>query len=172
MGSRKNQINSIRAFDKSGLAEKGYQYFLVGGDEPGADLVKIEAAKTEGVVVLGYVNDDELKRLYKTTVGFVLMSHLEGFGMPIAEAASYGAPCLVTRGGVCEEVGGSSVLVAEPDDIDEIAERLVQLSNIDFESKNLLFRSARNHMEKFLPDLISGQWGELVQSIFDASEMD
>jgi glycosyltransferase involved in cell wall biosynthesis len=87
VGQRKNQLRAIRAFDATALAKAGYAYVICGGlHEAGADLVVEQARRTPNVILPGYVNDAELRWLYKNATGFVLPSLLEGFGLPAAEA--------------------------------------------------------------------------------------
>jgi glycosyltransferase involved in cell wall biosynthesis len=90
IGARKNQLRSIQAFKSSGLADEGCAYVICGGPEPGADEVVALAKDTAGVMLCGYVNDKELRWLYRNARGFVLPSLLEGFGLPAAEAIKNG----------------------------------------------------------------------------------
>ena len=90
VGARKNQLACVRAFARSGLADRGIQYVLCGGREPGFDEVAAVAAATPGVRIMGFVSDAELSWLYAHASGFALLSRLEGFGIPVAEAIARG----------------------------------------------------------------------------------
>lgn len=165
LGSRKNQLKSIQGFKISGLHDQGYEYLLVGSKEPGAEEV-IELAKaTPGVRVLGYVDDAQLKALYRQTTGFVLMSHLEGFGMPIVEAARYGAPCLVSTGGIFAEIGGASMLTADPESPQSIADQMLTMTNLSSEDRVLLANQAIDHIQLFDENRIYNQWRQLVHRL-------
>lgn len=96
LGDRKNQVRSIAAFERSGLAERGVSYVLCGPNEPGHEAVVAAAARTKGVKLLSYVSDGELAWLYANASGFVLASLLEGFGIPLAEAIDHNVIPLVT----------------------------------------------------------------------------
>ena len=165
LGSRKNQLKSIEGFKISGLYDKGYEYLLVGSREPGAEQVIELAETTPGVRVLGYVNNEQLKQLYQQTTGFVLMSYLEGFGMPIVEAAQYGAPCLVSAGGVFEEIGGASMFTADPAIANSIANKMLMMAELSFDQKSILAHQAMSHIQKFDETLIYNQWRHLVTRI-------
>jgi glycosyltransferase involved in cell wall biosynthesis len=78
-----------------------------GGPEPGFDAVIEAAGKMPGVILPGYVNDNQLRWLYTHASGFVLPSLLEGFGLPAAEAISYGLIPLLSKGGLCMKSQGT-----------------------------------------------------------------
>lgn len=127
IGRRKNQRATIAAFAASGLAERGVQFVLCGTKEPGGDDVVALAERTPGVRILPYVSDGELAWLYAHARGFVLMSLLEGFGVPVAEAAAYGVVPLVTEASVLGEVAGESALTAGASDTAGIAAGMIAL---------------------------------------------
>lgn len=131
IGRRKNQLRSISAYARSGLADRGIGYVLCGAREPGAEEIETIASKTPGVRLLSYVTDGELAWLYAHATGFVLASRLEGFGMPVAEAIARQVVPLVTRGSVLEEVAGPAALLTSADDENEIAAGMRQLVNMD-----------------------------------------
>ena len=165
LGSRKNQVKSIEGFKISGLHEQGYEYLLVGSKEPGSEEVIELAEATSGVRVLGYVDDEQLKQLYRQTAGFVLMSHLEGFGMPVVEAAQYGAPCLVSAGGIFAEIGGPSMLTADPNCVHSIADQMLIMASLSGEERKLLANQAIDHIQLFDESKIYNQWRDLVSHI-------
>ena len=57
-----------------------------------------------GVHILGRVNDDELRDLYRTHDVLAAPSHYEGYGMVYAEAQHHGLAVLAGRGGAGPEV--------------------------------------------------------------------
>ena len=165
IGDRKNQARSIRAFAASGLAEKGWRYVVVGGREPGAEEVIRVASETPGVVRPGYSSDSELRWLYRNASGFVLMSLLEGFGMPIIEAIEHDLPCLVSKSGVLTEIGGAATLQADPQDITSIARGMQTLAGMPRDERAQRMSSARAHIRKFERGPILDGWRALIDSI-------
>lgn len=165
IGDRKNQRRSIEAFAASGLADKGWRYAVVGGPEPGADAVIQLAESTPGVVRLGYVTDSELRWLYRNASGFVLMSFLEGFGMPVIEATEHDLPCLVSRSGILSEVGGDATLQADPDDVASISEGMRRLAEMGADERVRRISQARAHIRTFEREPILDQWREFAARV-------
>ena len=128
IGRRKNQQASIRAFALSGLADMGYQYVICGSREPGYPAVLAEAERTPGVLILPYVSDAQLRWLYAHAQGFVLVSLLEGFGVPVAEAMRCGRIPLISAGSVLEEVAGPTAIAVDPGSVSDIADGMAQLA--------------------------------------------
>ena len=164
LGKRKNQAASIEAFKKSGLFRKGYSYLLTGPFEDDLDFLR-GAEATEGVKILGYVSDAELVWLYQNATAFVLMSLLEGFGMPVVEASSYHLPCIVTRGGILEEVGGPSMLTASPENVEEIARQMVAISEMSIEQRRSIADLSVRYAQKFEREAILSKWRQHIDAV-------
>jgi glycosyltransferase involved in cell wall biosynthesis len=72
------------------------------------------AAQLEGAAKLvGWVDDDELARLYATSAAYVQASRHEGFGMAVAEAMLAGSIPVVTRVGALPEVVGDAGIIVD-----------------------------------------------------------
>ena len=149
VGRRKNQTQSIAAYARSGLAERGVRYVICGGKEPGHEEVREAAARTPGVHLLDYVTDAELRWLYAQASGFVLMSHLEGFGMPVSEAVRHRLIPLVSDDGVLCEVAGEGALAADPYDPAAIARRMVALVDMSADERRERLARLEVTMERY-----------------------
>ena len=73
------------------------------------------------VRTLGYVRDEQRRRLYCDAAVLVLPSLDEGFGLPALEAMTVGVPVVASNRGALPEVVGDAGLLVEPDDAAGIA---------------------------------------------------
>jgi glycosyltransferase involved in cell wall biosynthesis len=158
LGRRKNQCTMIKAFARSGLARDGVRYVLCGALEPGSAEVERAAADTPGVLLLPYVSDAQLGWLYAQAAGFVLVSRLEGFGMPVAEAISHDLVPLVTRDSVLEEVAGAGALVADAEDASEIAAGMMRLIVMEEGERARRQELLRHALGRFSPAAFRTGW--------------
>lgn len=85
----------------------------------------IARAGLEGrVIMLGEVTDAELAGLYRQCEAFVFPSLYEGFGLPVLEAMSNGAPVVCSNASSLPEVAGDSAIYFDPRDVNDIARAL------------------------------------------------
>jgi glycosyltransferase involved in cell wall biosynthesis len=76
---------------------------------------QIRAAGTGGLVHwTGFVPDDELRHLHTASLGLVLVSEAEGFGLPAVEAAACGSPVIATTRSPLPELLEGAGFFVEP----------------------------------------------------------
>ncbi|EKE43134.1 group 1 glycosyl transferase [Oceaniovalibus guishaninsula JLT2003] len=162
IGARKNQAATIRAYAASGLAGRGVGYVLCGSREPGCEDVAKAAAATPGVVLLDHVSDEVLAWLYDNAAGFVLVSRLEGFGMPVAEAIARDLVPLISAGGVLEEVAGPAALTADPGDEAGIARQMSALAAMTAAEKARRRSDLSQAITRFTPERFRDAWRRVL----------
>ncbi len=118
---RKNIKRLVEAYAELPEAIRAkYALVLAGGkgwkDEEIMEVIRQKQA--EGVVILqtGYISDEEKTTLYAHARCFTLLSHYEGFGMPILEAMQHHIPTLVSDIPVFHEVAGAAARYCSKDD--------------------------------------------------------
>lgn len=130
---RKNILGLLEAY--SLLPKKitnNYQLVLAGGkgwlDE---DIHRrLQELEELDIVVTGYVEDDELPKLYKGAAVFVYPSFYEGFGMPPLEAMACGVPVITSNNSSLPEVIGQAGISVNATDSQELSRQIEKvLSN-------------------------------------------
>lgn len=72
------------------------------------------------IVTVGYISEDELNSLLAMTKGLAMLSHYEGFGIPIARARANGLPVLTAINSSLPEASALSDVFVSPFSVDEI----------------------------------------------------
>ncbi len=80
------------------------------------------------LVFTGYVTDAELAWLYASCRAFLYPSLFEGFGLPVLEAMSLGAPVVCSDATSLPEVAGQAALLVDPLDVAGLARAMAAVS--------------------------------------------
>jgi glycosyltransferase involved in cell wall biosynthesis len=89
----------------------------------------------DNVRIVKNITDEEKKAFYKKAQLLYFVTKFEGFGFPVLEAQAVGTPVLASDDGSLLEILGSSALLVNPDDTEEIAQGLHHiLSDADYAS--------------------------------------
>lgn len=73
---------------------------------------------------VGYVDDRQIAVLMNQTIGLVMPSLWEGFGLPALEAMACGTPVIASKTGSLPEITENAALMVDPYSIEEIAAAL------------------------------------------------
>lgn len=114
------------------------------------------------VMLLGYVEANELPLLYAGAELFVYPSLYEGFGLPPLEAMACGTPVACSRTSSLPEVVGTSALLFDPLSPDDIANAIREiLENRDLRER--LHQEGLRRAERFTWEKCAGKTLELYQ---------
>jgi glycosyltransferase involved in cell wall biosynthesis len=137
---RKNLLTLLAAFDE--MRARMAPQSGAGADEADLDLVvvggrgwrdrhlldELKSRTTLGRVRwLGYIPENDLIALYGGARLFVYPSRLEGFGLPVLEAMSCGAPVVASDVAALREVAGDAAVFVPPGDVTALHQAIAGL---------------------------------------------
>jgi len=151
---RKNLGRLIEAF--AALPEailRDHQLVIPGKlDQGRSDLLRATALEAgldaSALLLLGYVSEDDLRVLYRSTALFVFPSLHEGFGLPVLEAIASGAPVIASNTSSLPEVVGNEEALFDPLDTASISELIHRVLS-DAAFKQSLIDSGLKQVEQF-----------------------
>ena len=79
------------------------------------------------IVIPGYINNADLPFIYNKAFAFLYTSLRESFGIPLLEAMACGTPVITSNTSSMPEIGGSEVLMVNPQNANEITEKMLLL---------------------------------------------
>jgi len=129
---RKNQLGLLHAYAK--LRKKmpdTVPLVLAGGRGWLMDSFEQAIADLElqhHVVRLGYVTETELLWLYQHCFCLVYPSFFEGFGLPVLEAMTVGAPVITSNSSSIPEITGPETMLIDPGNSDSITDAMFTLA--------------------------------------------
>jgi glycosyltransferase involved in cell wall biosynthesis len=102
----------------------------------------------EGLLLTGFVPDEQLRALYERATLFVFPSLYEGFGFPVLEAMAAGACVVVRNASAMPEIVGEAGVCLETASEDELAAALRRLL-ADAAQRRALGEAARRRAAQF-----------------------
>ncbi len=143
---RKNVAGLMQAFARlPSQLRAQFQILIIGKTQTGeVDALRRTAhqfgLEQDDVVYAGYIDDNELARLYNICRAFVFPSFYEGFGLPALEAMQCGAPVIASNSTSIPEVIGSTAALFDPNSVDDIADKLQRVLTDDAFRADLIAR--------------------------------
>ena len=127
---RKNFERLFKAFEMLGPINRGLHLVIIGGEgwknKKFLKMVRMHPLKTH-LHMTGYLPRDQLASYYENAICLMFPSLYEGFGLPILEAMSCGAPVITSNTSSMPEVAGDAALLVNPYDTSAIADAMNNL---------------------------------------------
>lgn len=102
----------------------------------------------EDVIHFDYMQVEELCKVIGAAYALTFVSLLEGFGIPVVEAMKCNVPVIVSNTTSLPEVAGDAGLLVNPEDENDIAEKLIKIYK-DENLRESLIGNCKTQSEKF-----------------------
>ena len=122
--ANKNIATVVAAFHKAKFADT--VLVLTGARDPKV-FGRIMHIHSEGVCMVGFISDAELRSLYEHALALVFPSLYEGFGLPPLEAMTCGCPVIISEQPALSEVCGDAALRCPAEDTVQIMKHMQAL---------------------------------------------
>jgi glycosyltransferase involved in cell wall biosynthesis len=119
---------------------------------------------TGRVIFLHNVTFPELPAIYQLASIFIYPSRYEGFGLPVLEAISSGTPVIAATGSCLEEAGGPHSLYVDPDDENDLAQKINRIFADENLRQTMIVRG-RQHAAQFENSKLTAQLMQLYNNI-------
>lgn len=131
-------------------------------------LKKIEnSAFKARIKLIGYVPEKLKPSLYQESLAAILIGLHEGFGIPPLEAMHFQTLPIVSNLSSLPEVVGKAGITVDPTNVSEIAEKLLNVYQMNAKQKAIFSRHARKQIKQFSwkksAKLILDELGEVVE---------
>lgn len=125
---RKGIKELVWAFERAADLREGIRLRIIGqiGWDAEPILSAIRTSRwNHRIEIEGYVSESALSEAYAKCQVFVYPSYAEGFGMPVLEAMSFGAPVVTTSPTAMSEVAADCAAYCAPKDVDGLLEAML-----------------------------------------------
>jgi glycosyltransferase involved in cell wall biosynthesis len=164
---RKNPINLLKAFSKFKKRQQSNMKLVFAGrlawkTDEFIKLLSTFRFRNE-VILTGYLDKNELAKLVASAYALVYPSFFEGFGVPPLEALQCAVPAIVSNNSAMPEVGGDAYLYIDPENPDDIAEKLMLIYK-DEALRSRLIENGKRRVQLF-------SWDESAKKMWSCIEL-
>ena len=148
-------------------SSNGNNYKLVFAGKPMWGEKELEAKLSkmkcrEDVIFTGRISTEVLQLVLASSEALVLVSFLEGFGIPVLEAMKCEVPVICSNITSFPEVAGDAAIYADPYKTESIAESLSRIAGSN-KLKEELIKKGRVQREKF-------SWDKTAKAVWESIE--
>lgn len=151
---RKNVVGVLRDFAEVRKSEPNIKFIFVGKefsktselDDFGWSQTIAKFKLKDGIIIPGFVPDEELAYLYSHALAFVFPSKYEGFGLPVLEAMQSGCPVIAYKNSSIPEIAGDSAILVN--DNKSMAPAILRILKED-DLRNDLIKKGKIQVSKF-----------------------
>lgn len=160
----KNFARLLEAFARV-VRASGVTLAVAGAKWTGAERSQIRALSIgDSVRLVERPKDDHLRMLYNFAHAFVYPSHAEGFGIPLLEAMSCGAPVIASSIPVFHEVAGDAPIYFDPNDTADLAKAIE--TSFDKPARQECISRGLNRVTQFSWDKSAAGMYSVYQKVF------
>lgn len=147
---RKNLLGLLKAYNiLDDDIKKEYNLVLVGFKGWGNNkIMNIISKNKTNIHYLGFINDEELAKVYNLASLFVFPSFYEGFGLPPLEAMACGTPVVSSNLSSMPEVCVDAAVYCDPHDIEDIKNKITLVLN-DTNLQNSMIHKGLERAKQF-----------------------
>jgi len=149
--SRKNLLGLLDCLAILHRSGKKIPLVLVGPAGLDSERLQTRAKELElsgWVRQLGYMDQTELRSVYRLASAFVFPSFREGFGFPLLEAMASGLPVVASTAPAIPEVCGDGAVFFNPEDAEEMARQILLVLD-DIQAREGLVARGRRRAKDF-----------------------
>ncbi len=164
---RKNIVNLIAAYEIYRRREKASNIQLILSGKKGWRIknvikARFNSAFKDDIILLGYVDREDMPALYSGAAGFIYPSLYEGFGMPVLEAMACGIPVATSNTSSLPEVGGRFTIQFDPRNPGQIADAFIMFKDIGKDHLKKQMEYAHRKTWKSMAEEILGRLNTMV----------
>ncbi|WP_170227083.1 glycosyltransferase family 4 protein [Luteibaculum oceani] len=118
---------------------------------------------SKDIIFTDRLETEELVSAYQSAIGTLVLSHFEGFGLPIVEAMSCGCPVIAANNSALSEIGEEAAIMVDQNNAEEVAHQMHQLS-MDSKFRSRVVKRGLEKCQQFSWDLASKFTWEIIKN--------